>query len=124
MVTNINHKDLLDKRDKVIDTVLENFNSWDGTMESGIILLEKNQDELNKIETLNLQLSRFPIANSEDYVSRIQIIISEQKKITEAIKEEQQTLLDKMNQMSKKNQVINSYISVKRDPVFIDKDVR
>ena len=124
MVTNINHKDLLDKRDKVIDTVLDNFNSWDGTMEAGIILLEKNQDELDKIETLNLQLSRFPIANNEEYVSRIQNIIAEQTKLTKAIKEEQQTLLDLMNQMSKKNQVINSYISVKRDPVFIDKDVR
>ena len=123
MVTNINHQELLDRRDKVIDAIIENFNSWDGTMESGIRVIEVNGVELDKLETINLQLSRFPVAYNEDYINKINRILVKQKEIHQDIKNQQETLLAKLQQISKKDQVIKSYMSINKESVFIDKDI-
>ena len=123
MVTNINHQELLDRRDKVIDTIFENFNSWDGNMESGIRVIDVNGVELDKLETINLQLSRFPVAYNEDYINKINRILVKQKEIHQDIKNQQETLLAKLQQISKKDQVIKSYMSINKESVFIDKDI-
>ena len=123
MVTNINHQELLDRRVKVIDAIIENQNSWDGTMESGIRVIEVNGVELDKLETLNLQLSRFPIAYNEEYVDKINQVLEKQRKIHQEIKSQQEALLVKLQQISKKDQVIKSYISINKESVFIDKDI-
>ena len=123
MVTNINHQELLDRRDKVLNNIVENQNSWDGTMESGIRVIEVNGVELDKLETLNLQLSRFPIAYNDEYVDRINQVLEKQRTIHQEIKSQQEALLVKLQQISKKDQVIKSYISINKESIFIDKDI-
>jgi len=124
MVTNINHQELLDLRNKIMDIILDNLNSWDGEMESGIKIIEDNQVEIDKLETLNLQLSRFPTAHKEEYINKINLVIAEQRKMNKVIKNIQKSLLENMQQMSKKDQVIKSYININKGSVFIDKDIR
>lgn len=124
MVTNINHQELLDLRNKVVDNMLDNFDSWDGKVETGIKIIEDNKLQIEKIETLNLQLSRYPLAHSEEYVNKIKLVIQEQKKHDDVIKKEKEALLENMQQLNKKEQVIKSYISMNKKSIFIDKDVK
>ena len=124
MVTNINYEELLDLRNKLVDNILSNFESWDGQIETGTDIIRANQEEIDKIETLNLQLSRFPEAQDQKYISKLNIMISEQRKLHEAIQNKQKVLLQNMQQLSKKDQVIKSYISVNKKSIFIDKDVK
>ena len=51
MVTSINHQELLDLRNKIIDIVIDNLNSWDKDIETGIKIIEDNF--FTKLLTLN-----------------------------------------------------------------------
>lgn len=124
MVTNINHQELLDLRNKIIDIVIENLNTWDDDIETGIKIIEDNQLEFDKLSTLDLQLSRFPLAHTDEYLNKINLIIEKQGNLDEAIKIKRQSLLESMQQMSKKDQVIKSYININKGSLFIDKDIR
>ncbi|WFA07905.1 hypothetical protein [Tissierella sp. Yu-01] len=124
MGANINFEELLEQRNKSVDNILNNLTTWDGELDSGLEIIKINQEEIDKIDTLNLQLSRFPDAQNEEYIEKIKEIMDQQKKLQESIKEMRQSLLENMQQLSKKNKVIKNYISKNKNPLFIDKDVR
>lgn len=124
MVANINYDELLEQRIIAVDNILNNFKTWDGELESGLEIINRNQEEIDRIDTLNLQLSRFPDAQKEKYIEKIKEIIEEQKKLQELLKDMQSSLLVSMQQLSKKDKVIKNYISKNKKPLFIDKDVR
>lgn len=124
MVANINYDELLEQRNIAVDNILNNFKTWDGELESGLEIINRNQEEIDRIDTLNLQLSRFPDAQKEKYIEKIKEIIEEQKKLQELLKDMQSSLLVSMQQLSKKDKVIKNYISKNKKPLFIDKDVR
>ena len=124
MGANINFDKLLEQRNKSVDNILNNLTTWDGELDSGLEIIKINQDEIDKIDTLNLQLSRFPDAQNEEYIEKIKEIMDHQKKLQVSIKEMRQSLLENMQQLSKKNKVIKNYISKNKNPLFIDKDVR
>lgn len=124
MDTNIDYKELLKERDESVDRILKNFKFWNGGIDEVIELFKENQEEMEKIDTLNLQLSRYPRAQNDEYILKIEKIIEEQKKIQTIIKETQDALLKNMQQLSKKDKVIKNYISIEKNSVFIDKDVK
>ena len=124
MGANINFEELLEQRTIRVENILNNLKTWDGELDSGLEIIKINQEEIDKIDTLNLQLSRFPDAQNEEYIEKIKEIIDEQKKFQILIKEKQNSLLETMQQLNKKDKVIKNYISKKKYPLFIDKDVK
>ena len=124
MDPNLNYEELLEQRNKSLDNILNNLKSWDGELDTGLETLKTNQEEIDKIDILNLQLSRFPDAQKEEYIEKIKEIIEEQKKLQASIKDQQKSLIESMQQLNKKDKVIKNYISTSKKPLFIDKDVK
>lgn len=124
MVTNINYEELLEERCNIVDNILQRFGSWDGNLESGLEIIRINQEDMDKLDTLSLQLSRIPSAKDEEYIEKLNRLILEQKRLIQMMKDEKENLLHIMQQLNKKDQVIKSYIAASRKPIFIDKDVK
>lgn len=124
MGTNIDYGQLITEREALIDEVMRNFRTWDGKMETGFKIIEDNNDIFEKIDTINLQLARYPEANRERYMERIKEIIGMQNDLTASMAQEREIMLEKMQELGKKNQVIKSYVSAGKGSLFIDKDVR
>lgn len=124
MVTNINYEELLEERSNIVDNILRRFGSWDGNLETGLEIIQVNQEDMDKLDTLSLQLSRLPSSQNEDYIEKLKSIIIEQKRLVQMMKDEKENLLQNMQQLNKKDQVIKSYIAASRKPIFIDKDVK
>ena len=125
MGTDLNIEDLLKFRNAILDDVLNNMRAWDSNIESGISLIESNQVSLDNLKTLNPELYKFDAVSIHDdeYNHKLSLITKELEKLTNALRCEQLNLVEGKQQLNKKNQVINSYISVKKESVFIDKDV-
>ena len=124
MDPNLNYEELLEQRSKSVDNILNNLKSWDGELDSGLEIIGLNQEEIDKIDTLNLQLSRFPHAQNEEYIETIKEIIKEQKKFQDTIKKQKEFLIESMQQLNKKDKVIKNYIHTSKNSLFIDKDVK
>ncbi|NLL81333.1 MAG: hypothetical protein GX231_03385 [Tissierellia bacterium] len=124
MDANLNYEELLEQRSKSVDNILNNLKSWDGELDSGLEIIGLNQEEIDKIDTLNLQLSRFPHAQNEEYIETIKEIIKEQKKFQDTIKKQKEFLIESMQQLNKKDKVIKNYIHTSKNSLFIDKDVK
>jgi hypothetical protein len=124
MGTNIDYQELLKERNAALDKILSNLKSWNGDAEEGIRIIKSNQEEMNKIDKLNLRLSGIPAAQDEEYRLKINEAIEGYRKLKLAIKERHSDLLKNMQQLHKKEEVIKNYISKKKDSLFIDKDAK
>lgn len=124
MGANLTTVEIVQKMNEVVDKVLSNLKSWDSTLESGIKIVEVNEMNFDELKTLNLLLKDPAITYDEDYLQKLNEVLYEHQKLIVGLKVEQERLVLLMEQLNKKDHVINSYISVKKDPVFIDKDIR
>ena len=124
MGANLTMVEIMKKMNEVVDKVLSNLKSWDSTLESGIKIVEANEMNFDELKTLNLLLKDPAITYDEDYLQKLNEVLYEHQKLILGLKVEQERLVVLMEQLNKKEHVINSYISVKKDPVFIDKDIR
>lgn len=124
MGTNLATGEIIQKMNEIVDKVLNNLKSWDSTLESGIKIVQDNEIYFDELKTLDLLLKDQSITYDEEYLQKMNQIVSEHKKLIIGLKIEQDQLIILMQQLNKKDSVINSYISVKKDPVFIDKDIK
>ena len=124
MGSNLDNKELVLKMKDIVDKVLNNLKSWDGILESGILIVEENETYFDEFKTLSLLLNDRSITYDTEVLKKMDEVIYEHKKLTVALKIEQDQLVVLMQQLNKKDDVINSYISVKKDSVFIDKDIK
>lgn len=124
MGSDINPRILIMERNRLLDKILNNLRNWDGTIESGLAIVENNEENINEIKAINLKLNDFPsMEMDEEYEYKISLIIEEQKKFTAALKSKQQDLLYNFKQLGKRKDVAKNYISNKTGPIFIDKDL-
>ena len=126
MGTDLDIQRLLYKRDEILDKILNDLKGWDHTIESGVELIESNQIQFNILEGINSEL--YKLADSpyqvEEYNLKLNAIKKELKKLVHGLQGKRSTLLEEKQQLSKKDQILKSYVSIKKDPVFIDKDVK
>ena len=125
MDANIDVQILLESRIALVDKLVEKLRSWDGVMESGVAIIETNQVGFEQLKLIEEKLSNFTIHITEEdkYRTRLNILASELNKLSLGLKRGQGELLQGMEELNKKNKVMNSYISVKQGTVFVDKDV-
>lgn len=124
MGTNLTTEEIIQKMSEVVDKVLNNLKSWDSGLESGINIVEDNEIHFDELKTLNLLLKEGSITYGEEYLKKINQALYEHKKLISGLKIEQKRLVVSMQQLNKRDSVMNSYISVKKNPVFIDKDIK
>jgi uncharacterized phage infection (PIP) family protein YhgE len=126
MGTDLDIQRLVYKRDEILKKILNDLKEWDNTIESGVELIESNQIQFNILEGINSEL--YKLADSpyqvEEYNLKLNAIKKELKKLVHGLQGKRSTLLEEKQQLSKKDQILKSYVSIKKDPVFIDKDVK
>lgn len=125
MGANIDTQALLKKRKKILDIILKDLKSWDGTIESGVEIVEFCQTNIDKIETINQTIIKLHQRDlyDEEYEIKLNLILDEQKRFTKALKDKQNQLLNSIQQLNKKKDVADNYISTPINPMFIDKDL-
>lgn len=125
MGTNIDTQALLKKRKQILDIILKDLKSWDGTIESGVEIVEFCQANLDKIKLINQTIIKLHQRDlyDEEYEIKLNLLLKEQKKFTKALKDKQNQLLNSIQQLNKKKDVADNYISTPINPMFIDKDL-
>lgn len=116
---------LLNQRDIVLDIVIDNFNTWDKSIESSIEILESNEKNLEKIKDINDSLTRLSTSDifDEVYRGKIEVILTRQEGLIDFLMEEKGKVSNSIRQLNKKDQVVNNYISQNKESIFIDKDL-
>lgn len=116
---------LLNQRDTVLDIVIDNFNTWDRSIESSIEILESNEKNLEKIKDINDSLTRLSTSDifDEVYRGKIEVILTRQEGLIDFLMEEKGKVSNSIRQLNKKDQVVNNYISQNKESIFIDKDL-
>lgn len=124
MGKDISTKILIDSRVEIVERILSRLRFWDGGMESGVDLVETNQGDYDQLKCANEKLSKFRIStrDEQEYKDKLEELVKEQNKLSQALKKEQDDLLQGMKELGKKSKVMSSYISVKQESVFVDKD--
>ena len=124
MGANLTKDEILRERELIVEVVLNNLKTWDGIAESGIRIIEENEKHLDKFKTLDLLLKDIPIQYDEKYSEKMDEIIKSHKSLMDALILEQNQLVDLMQQVGKRDKVLHNYISIKKEPIFIDKDIK
>ena len=98
--------------------------SWNGSAVEAIEIIAENQKNMDVLKTIEEKLTE-EAASQYTPIERqlLTAIIPRQQKLMTAIRKEETSLMSKMKQINKKNQVRDNYVSVKRDPIFVDKGV-
>ena len=125
MGANIDTQALLKKRKEILDIILKDLKSWDGTIESGVEIVECCQVNLDKIKLANQAIIKLHQRDlyDEEYEIKLNLILDEQKRFTKDLKDKQNQLLNNIQQLNKKKDVVDNYISTPINPMFIDKDL-
>lgn len=120
-----NLRTLLDQRDHTLNQIQSTLETWDGTLDLGLAIVEKNGHSFNQLQALDQDLRSYshPSIYSETYLARLTEILGCQDQLLKNLKREQDSLLDKIKEIKKKDQVLDSYISKDLESLFIDKDL-
>ena len=123
MGTDIDVQKIFRAKNQILDKILDNLRLWDGEVATGINLIESNQAFFDEIEALNVKLASENLTSiyDEKYEYKLNLIINGQKKLIETLKDRQEDLKDSMEQLKKKDKVVNSYIKTDKEPIFINK---
>ena len=123
MGTDIDVQKIFSDKNQILDKILDNLRLWDGEVATGIDLIESNQAFFDEIEALNEKLASENLTSiyDEKYEYKLNLIINGQKKLIETLKDRQEDLKDSMEQLKKKDKVVNSYIKTDKEPIFINK---
>jgi predicted patatin/cPLA2 family phospholipase len=123
MGTDIDIQKIFRAKNQILDKILDNLKLWDGEVATGINLIESNQAFFDEIEALNVKLASENLTSiyDEKYEYKLNLIINGQKKLIETLKDRQEDLKDSMEQLKKKDKVVNSYIKTDKEPIFINK---
>lgn len=126
MGANLKVQEMLHSRKRIAEELLHTIRSWDGTVESGIEIIEENQIKLEQLKRIQEEAIQVPqkYLVDEAYKSILELLLQEQKSLTQILKEKQNSLLQEMKQLNKKSKVMDSYISSNRPSIFVDKDFK
>ncbi|MGB6178056.1 flagellar cap protein [Carnobacterium sp.] len=109
-------------RSNVLDTIWQLLISWDGTTEEALKITEKNQENLIQWKEMHKQVATnefLPYTETEN--EKQADILRIQQMILTSIGNERLVVMSQMKQINQKNKVRDNYVSVKREPLFVDK---
>ncbi|WP_035051355.1 hypothetical protein [Carnobacterium pleistocenium] len=121
MTTDIEWAEL---RTNVLENILVLMETWTGDPDEAVAIIAGNQPNLDQLKAIEQQLSEdaaFGYTPAETKL--LTIIIPKQQQMMAAIRGEKLKLMDKMKQINQKNKVRDNYVSVKQEPVFVDRGI-
>ncbi|MDR7869606.1 MAG: hypothetical protein RIN55_02015 [Tissierellaceae bacterium] len=104
---------------KILDDILKEFEKFDGSIESGIEIIELNRISIDRLKEL---FGEEGLNFDKTYQHKMELIIFKQRKLLKILEGEKKELLEKMQQINKKNKVVNNYMSTAIRPIFVDKN--
>ncbi|WP_303862097.1 hypothetical protein [Alkalibaculum bacchi] len=118
-------ENLLNRRNEILKKVIANIQSWDGEIETGIGLIEENKIEFDQVIKITEAVKEEQGSYVEDEVYRtnINILATAQRELMESLQKKKANLVEAIKQVKKRNNVVDSYISVSKRAIFIDKDI-
>ncbi len=105
-----------------LDVLLEMkqlFDSWDGTATHGIKVIEQNKKNIASLQRFDKIEDMSPFSKSENELL-IQVI-QKQKLVMYTLRNSKEELLQKAKKVNQKSRIIESYINMKKTPVFVDR---
>lgn len=116
---------LTKEKEMLLDQILENIRSWDKTLESGISIIESNQELLEEIDFINVRLSESGHENNNETScnSKLIMISKELEQLISWMKNLKKSVLEEKRVLEKKEEMVGSYIATNNNSVFIDKNV-
>ena len=109
-------------RSDLLEKMWQLVTSWDGTTEKALEITENNQENLIQWQELNKQVANRELLSYTEVEKEKQAdILRYQETILTSIRTERSVVMSQMKQINQKNKVRDNYVSVKRDPLFIDK---
>lgn len=123
MDTDINIDEILEKRDELLDILLQRINNWDNSVEAGMDIIENNKLEIDKLKLINEDLKERDLSHrDEEYMDKIALILSGQKEIILKLSKRQDEVKTIMRQLSKKDKIRENYIEQNQNSIFVDRD--
>ena len=113
-------KDIMDDPIKIIDHMLNKFDKYEGSLESGLEIIESNQLSIDKLK--NITSNGHMIWAEEDEI-KLKLVLNKQRELIAILGKEKEELFKMIKQINKKNSVVNSYMSTNIKSIFVDKDI-
>lgn len=122
---NSSTKELLIVKDDLLDSMLQGLREWDGTIEAGIQLIEKNQERLDSIKEINRKIFSVDedAVDMDSYSEKLKLITDQLDRFTTSMRRARKEIIEEKKLLKKKDEVVGNYIAKKNKSVFIDKDV-
>ncbi|MDB6353455.1 hypothetical protein PH235_07760 [Trichococcus sp. K1Tr] len=95
------------------------FDSWDGTAMQGIKIIEKNQEHTAALQRFDSIEGMSPFSKSENDL--LIKVIQKQKLVLYTLRNNKEELLQQAKQVNQKSRIIESYLYLKKTPVFVDR---
>lgn len=105
-----------------LDVLLEMkrlFEAWDGTATDGIQVIEKNKEHIAALQRFDAVEDRSPFSKSENEI--LIEVIQKQKLVMYTLRNSKEELLQQAKQVNQKSRIIESYLFLKKTPVFVDR---
>lgn len=112
----INITEMTNFSEYLVQEMLRNVLTWDHTSEQAIIILEKNEELMNKYQTF----SERKLTKTEE--CRLRQLIVKTQAIIEFLKTEKEEMMSNINAINHSQRGVNNYMSSYSDSYFIDKD--
>ena len=113
------HADFAKQRSDILLEMKDLFDSWDGTATHGIRVIEQNKKHIASLQILDSIGDRGPFSKSENKLL-IQVI-QKQKLVMYTLRNSKEELLQQAKKVNQKSRIIESYINMKKTPVFVDR---
>ncbi|NLY45159.1 MAG: hypothetical protein GX053_04120 [Tissierella sp.] len=105
--------------DQILDEILDEFESYDGSVESGARIIESNQIRMDILKDI---FAKEDMALST-YQSKMEMVLERQGKLIESLESEKAELMRMLEQINRRNKVVTSYLTKNRKSIFVDKDI-
>ena len=125
MGTDIILNNLLEKRIKLVDQMIINLGKNISSMEQILEIMDISDNIINEIKLINLEITKLGFSNYYDnrYEKRLKIALEAQSFVFDKIKAEKNNMSLNLKEIAKKDEVVKSYLGVKKQSIFIDKNL-
>lgn len=122
MNLSISDEQLLQKKNDLLKSINSQYKQWDGSVEKAVKIINRNETLFQQLKEIDDHLSeKTKSFFSDKNQVKWQETIQEHKKMLYKIHYEKNQLLEQMQQVNKKDNVVSNYID-KKQSLFVDRD--
>lgn len=125
MGENLSFGELMREKESILDDILLNIRRWDRTIESGISIIESNQELLEAIDSINARISESGNSHPEEASCNHKLIMisKELEQLINWMKGLKKSVIDEKKSLEKKEDIIKNYMANNSNSIFLDKKI-